>query len=143
MRSDTSKMSARLWLITTIPRPRSRNRRIRSLTWAVCSTPSAAVGSSSSTTLESHITARDTATDCRCPPESVAIGRRADGRRTRRSAKSWTALCSIASSLIGWMTPGMTVVVSSRPRNRLATTSRLSHSARSWYTVSMPRFVAS
>ena len=33
--------------------------------------------------------------------------------------------------------------IRSRPRYRLATTSRLSHSARSWYTVAIPRAVAS
>ena len=36
MRSATSKTSTRLWLITTTPSPRSRRRRIRSSTWAVC-----------------------------------------------------------------------------------------------------------
>ncbi len=47
MRSATSKMSCRLWEMSTTPRPRSANRRTRSSTWRVCATPSAAVGSSS------------------------------------------------------------------------------------------------
>src|SRR5262249_54262506 len=35
-RSATAFTSARLWLIRTTPRPRSRSRSIRSNTWAVC-----------------------------------------------------------------------------------------------------------
>ena len=54
--------------------PCSARRLTRSSTCRVWATPSAAVGSSRMTTREFHITARATATDWRCPPESVATG---------------------------------------------------------------------
>src|SRR5690606_16103637 len=42
MRSATSNTSARLWLITTTPRPSALSLAMRSSTWRVCATPSAA-----------------------------------------------------------------------------------------------------
>src|SRR3984885_11961664 len=62
IRSATSKTSTRLWLITTTPSSRSRRRRIRFRTCAVWATPSAAVGSSRSTTFGSPSSERATAT---------------------------------------------------------------------------------
>ena len=78
MRSETSKTSAMLWLMSTTPRPCSARRRTRSSTWRVCATPSAAVGSSSSTTLEFQSTALAIATVWRWPPESDATGIRTE-----------------------------------------------------------------
>src|SRR4051794_34651701 len=72
MVSATSKMSCRLWEISTTARPCSPRRRTRSSTCRVCATPSAAVGSSRMTTLEFHMTALATATDWRWPPDSPA-----------------------------------------------------------------------
>src|SRR5262249_10188710 len=43
MRSQTSNTSARLWLMTTTPRPCERSVLIRSSTWRVWATPRAAV----------------------------------------------------------------------------------------------------
>ena len=72
------------------------------------------------------------ATVCRCPPESDATGSRTLGMRAESSFSSVQARVSIetSSSCIGR---------SSRPRKMFATTSRFSHSARSWNTVAMPR----
>src|SRR5690606_35336328 len=106
MRSATSKTSARLWLTTTTPSPRSRRRRIRLSTCRVWATPSAAVGSSRTTTAEFHITARAMATDWRCPPERVATGLRTEGMRTFRLARTSTARRSISTSSSGRMTGG-------------------------------------
>src|SRR5207302_7126 len=100
--------------------------------WRVCATPSAAVGSSSSTTLLFHMTDRATATDCRCPPDREATGVRTLGIWTERSRRTWIARCSMATSSSAATTPGMTGRTTSRPRKRLATTSRLSQRARSW-----------
>src|SRR5439155_1401231 len=99
MRSATSNTSFKLWEITITARPRSRRRRTRSSTIFVWTTPRAAVGSSSSTSLEFHITAFATATDCRWPPESEPTGWRIDRTVvTRRLARVSAASRSIASS---------------------------------------------
>ena len=72
------------------------------------------------------------ATVCRWPPDSAAIGMRTEGILADRVRSSRQASFSMpTSSMIG---PSLC----SCPRNRLATTSRLSHSARSWKTVAMP-----
>ena len=131
MRSATSKTSTRLWLITTTPRPRSRRRRISSRTWAVWATPSAAVGSSSSTTFGSPSNERATATCWRWPPESVPTSLRRLGIVTARFESSSPVWCSIRASS-SWRETAPPRRTSSRPRKRLATTSRLSQSARSW-----------
>src|SRR5437773_892020 len=78
MLSATSKTSFRLSEMTITARPLSRNRPMRSSTILVWTTPSAAVGSSMSTSFEFHITALATATDWRCPPDSDATGWRMD-----------------------------------------------------------------
>src|SRR5205807_7443984 len=72
MRVAVSKTSCRLWEMITTARPCSARRRTSASTCSVWATPSAAVGSSRMTSLEFHCTAFATATDCRCPPESVA-----------------------------------------------------------------------
>src|SRR5665647_232456 len=73
----------------------------------------------------------------------LAIWERTEGIRTPSSPITRLAVCSIlASSNTPTGTPPRPWVVS-RPRYRLPTTSRLSHRARSWYTVSIPRMVAS
>src|SRR5262245_4110611 len=59
MRSATSKMSWRLWEISTTARPCSASRLTSASTCSVCETPSAAVGSSRITSREFHMTARD------------------------------------------------------------------------------------
>ena len=59
------------WLTMRIARPRSRIRRIRSSTRRVSATPSAAVGSSISTSRCAQCTPRAIATPCR-PPREVA-----------------------------------------------------------------------
>ena len=132
IRSATSKTSTRLWLITTTPSSRSRRRRISSSTCAVWATPSAAVGSSSSTTFGSPSSERATATCWRWPPERVPTSLRRLGIVTARLESSSPVWCSIRASS-SWReavpSPGET---SSRPRKRLATTSRLSQRARSW-----------
>ena len=74
MRSATSRTSGMLWLIRTTDSPWSRTRRISSSTLRVCTTPSAAVGSSMNTTLLAHITARQIATPWRWPPDRLATG---------------------------------------------------------------------
>ena len=90
------------------------------------------MGSSSMTTLGSPTRLRAMATVCRCPPESDAMGMRTDGiladrvRSRRHASFSMSTSSSTAPRAFSW------------PRNRLATTSRLSHSARSWKTVAMP-----
>src|SRR5581483_5046814 len=90
-------------------------------------TPSAAVGSSRITSFEFHITALATATDWRCPPESVATVCRIDPIVvTRRLFSVSRVLASIGGSL------RTSNRFSSRPRYMFWTTSRLSQSARSW-----------
>ena len=134
IRSATSKTSARLWLITTTPSPRSRSRWISSRTCAVWATPSAAVGSSSSTTFGSPSSERATATGWRWPPESVRdLG--ADARGSSPPSCSSSSCASVLHpdlvELPREPCPGP-ATPPRWPRKRLATTSRLSHSARSW-----------
>ncbi len=69
MRSATSHTCGMLWLIRITPRPRSRSDSTSRSTWADSLTPSAAVGSSRTTTLPPNAAARATATAWRCPPE--------------------------------------------------------------------------
>ena len=65
------------------------------------------------------------------PPESAAIGTRTEEMRADSCRSSSQARLSISSS-------SSAAPAISRPRKRFATTSRLSHSARSWKTVAMP-----
>src|SRR2546423_11888313 len=68
IRSASSKTCGMSWLIRITGRPRSRTRRIRSSTWRVSLTPSAAVGSSMITSRRAQVAARATATPWRWPP---------------------------------------------------------------------------
>ena len=74
IRSASSKTFGMSWLIRITGRPRSRTRLIRSSTWRVSLTPSAAVGSSMITTRRAQVAARATATPWRCPPERFSTG---------------------------------------------------------------------
>ena len=99
IRSATSKTSVRLCETSTTASPCSPSRLTRSSTCRVCATPSAAVGSSRKTTRLFHITARATATDWRCPPESVATGWRTERIVvTEREASVSVVFCSIGAS---------------------------------------------
>ena len=124
-----------LWLIMTTPSPRSRSRSMRSSTSAVCATPSAAVGSSSTITRGFPSSERAIATVWRWPPDSEATGIRTVGIRADSSPSSSQARVSICTS-------SSRHGVSSRPRKRFCTTFRFSHSARSWNTVAIPRCIA-
>ncbi len=106
---------------------------------AVWATPRAAVGSSMITSLEFHSTALAIATDWRCPPDSDATGWRIE--RTVVTAR--LARVSAGRLLHRLLVQLMPRCVRSRPRNMFWTMSRLSQSARSWYTVSMPSAAAS
>ena len=86
-----------------------------------------------------HSTALAIATVCRWPPERLATTWRTDWTvRTER-------LASVSRALLLHLAVVEDTVrlMSSRPRNMFWTMSRLSHSARSWYTTSMPRAAAS
>ena len=79
------------------------------------------------TSLEFHITALATATDCRWPPERDATGCLIDRTVvTRRLESVLAADRSMSSSL------RKPLLSRSRPRNMFWTMSRLSASARSW-----------
>ena len=120
------------------PMPRRASRVIRSRTRAVCETPSAAVGSSMITSLASSITALATATACRWPPDSDPTGwRMLRTVVTRRSLSVRWAVVSIVTS------SSSRCRRASWPSSMFCTMSRLSHSARSWYTVAIPAWVAS
>ena len=67
-----------LWEISTTAMPWSASRRTSSSTCAVCATPSAAVGSSSRTTLEFHSTDLAIATVWRWPPDRLETRWRTD-----------------------------------------------------------------
>src|SRR5574341_1298829 len=118
MLSATWNTLARLWLITTTAKPWSR--RVRS-----------------SSSLGSPSIDRAMATDWRCPPDSDATWVRTLGMRTASRLRTPLACRSMTVSSSSRLPP-----VRSRPRWRLATTSRLSLSARSWYTVAIPRALA-
>ena len=75
-----------------------RRRAMSSRTCAVCSTPRAAVGSSSRATFGWPSSERVMATDCRCPPERDATWVRTLGILTARSRRSATRRRSIPIS---------------------------------------------
>ena len=85
--------------MTTTPSPCSRRRWISSSTCAVCTTPSAAVGSSRITRRGLPRRERAIATDWRWPPESDPTAR-ADARQRghRERVEELAVLCSIACS---------------------------------------------
>ena len=102
-------------------------------------TPSAAVGSSMITSFEFHNTALAIATAWRCPPDSDATGWRIE--RTVVTDKLAQRLAR--PRLHAFLVEQRRSAAVSRPRNMFWTMSRLSHSARSWYTVSIPSAAAS
>ena len=113
--------------------PRLASRVIRLSTSSVWLTPSAAVGSSMITSLASSITALATATDWRWPPDSdPTVCRTERTVVTARSLSVCLAVCSIEIS------SRSRYFSRSWPSIMFCTMSRLSHSARSWYTVAMP-----
>ena len=138
MRSATAKTSFMLCEISTTARPLSASCRTSSSTWAVCATPSAAVGSSRMTSRLFHSTALAMATVWRWPPERLATCWRIDltVRTDSRSSVSPAIFSMVGSSRTRPLR-------FSRPRNMFCTMSRLSHRARSWYTISTPRWAAS
>src|SRR5437764_530546 len=106
MRSETANTSFMLCEIRTTASPLSARRRTSSRTWAVCATPSAAVGSSRMTTLLFHSTALAIATVCRWPPDRLDTCWRTDLTvRTDRPASVLVAISSIVASS-GAMTGG-------------------------------------
>ncbi len=99
IRSATWKTLPRLWLITTTPRPRSARRFSRASTCSVWGTPSAAVGSSKSTTFGSPTSERAIATDWRWPPERLPTSvRTLPSVVTERSSSSCSVRCSMSVS---------------------------------------------
>ena len=90
------------------------------------------------TSLASCMTALATATACRCPPDSEPTGCRID--RTVVTRRSCSVCLAVSSMLISSSSPNR---VTSWPSSMFCTMSRLSASARSWYTVAIPRLVAS
>ena len=105
MRSATSKTSARLWLMTTTPSPRSRRRLTRSSTCAVWRTPSAAVGSSRITTFGSPSSERAMATCWRWPPDIAPTSARTLVIVTARFSSSSWERCSMSISSSWRTTP--------------------------------------
>ena len=132
MRSATSKISGRLWLISTTERPWSRTRLICSSTLRVWTTPSAAVGSSMKTTLLAHVTAREIAMPWRWPPDMLATGAVVSWMRTPRSRKASSLRRRIAALSRKPSLPSGPGRISSRPRNMFAAGSISAASARSW-----------
>src|SRR3954452_12926030 len=132
MRSATSKTSGMLWLISTTDTPRPRTRPMRSSTWRVWTTPSAAVGSSMKTTLLAHVTARLTATPWRWPPDILATGAVESCRPTPRLLNASSERRCISALSRKPSRPSSPPRRISRPRNRFAAGSSSAASARSW-----------
>ncbi len=111
--------------------PESRSREIMPSTWADICTPSAAVGSSSSSIRGAAAIALATATSWRWPPDSERTLRvvSCSGMPSRSSSR-------MASVCI--RTSDRSCRRRSRPSIRLAAMSRLSHSARSCQTTPTP-----
>ena len=92
--SATAKTSFKLCDTTMTAVPWLESRLMRSSTWAVWATPSAAVGSSMITSLAADMTALATATDCRCPPD-----RDATGWRMERTVVTWRSASVLRASI--------------------------------------------
>ena len=136
MRSATARTSSMLWLTMMTPRPRSRSRSIRSSTSAVWATPSAAVGSSR---MMSFGLAEQRAGDRHGLP--LAARERRDGDPDRRDLRRQLAAAA-PTSAISIATSSSRHGRARGPGRGSSTTSRFSHSARSWNTVAMPRSCA-
>ena len=133
MRSATSNTSARLWLITTTPRPRSRRRLISSSTCAVCGD-----AERGRRLVEQHHLrlaeqrARDRDLLALAAGEAAHLGAHARDRdRELLEQLVRPVLHRRLVELARDRCPGPGEITSC-PRKRFATTSRLSHSARSW-----------
>ena len=115
--------------------PRARSRVISRSTSAASCTPSAAVGSSSSSSRGLRAIALATATICRCPPDSVLTGRvvSRSGMPSRSSSRA-ASLCSATSE--------NRCLRRSLPSITFAATSRFSLSARSCQTTRTPSLAA-
>ena len=132
MRSASRNIWLMSWQASTTVVPCSRTRAIRSSTSADSCTPSAAVGSSSSSSRGCCAMARATATSWRWPPDSERTERPGSRSGTPSRANSRAASLRIRTSENTWRR-------CSRPSRTFEATSRLSHSARSCQTTSMPR----
>ena len=132
MRSATSKTSGMLWLMSTIARPWSRTRVMRSSTLRVWTTPSAAVGSSMKMTFEAQVTARETAMPWRWPPDIVATGAEVSCSATPRFLNASRLSERIACLSMKPSRPSRPGRITSRPRNMLAPASSSAARARSW-----------
>ncbi len=131
IRSASRNIWSMSWQASRIVVPRSRNRAIRSSTWAASLTPSAAVGSSSSSSRGMRAIALATATSWRWPPDSVptlrVVSRSGISRfRSTEAAAAWKR------------TSDSSCQRRSRPSSRFEATSRLSQSARSCQTTATP-----
>src|SRR4029453_3579724 len=126
MRSATWNTSTRLWEISTTARPWSPSRRTRASTCSAAPPPRIPP-------LLFQSTALAMATVWRWPPDRLATSWRVDRSvRTDSDLSVLPARSSIEAS------SSTMLVRCSRPRNMFCTTSRLSHRARSWYTISIP-----
>ena len=123
------------WLIRITAWPAAFSRPMRSSTSATCRTLMAAVGSSISTIFGSESRVRAIATACRWPPD-ICLTRSRGRVSDFSSAKSSPARAYIAER--SRKRNGPIRRVSSRPRKTLSAAGRLSQSARSWWTISMP-----
>ena len=97
----------------------------------------AAVGSSMISARALKWTARAIATDWRCPPDS----RRTGDLKFLKFGLSRPMTLRVADSIAASLREPAPLI--SLPRNTFAGASRLSASARSWYTISMPSALAS
>ena len=102
--------------------PVRRARADQSSTLRVCTTPSAAVGSSMKTTLLAHVTAREIATPWRWPPDMFATGAVdvLDARRRGRWNASGAALAHRRACRGSRAGRAGRRACSSRPRNMFA-----------------------
>ena len=132
IRSATSNTSGMLWLMRTTDRPCSRTRLIWSSTLRVCTTPSAAVGSSKNTTLLAHVTARQIAMPWRWPPDMFATGALVSWIRTPRLRNASSLLRRIAFVSRKPRRPSTPWRGISRPRYMFAAGSSSAASERSW-----------
>ena len=92
MRSATWKACAMMWVMMMTPMPCARTRSIISRPRRVCSTPSAAKGSSSSTSLPPQWTKRLSSIAWRWPPERCSTLVRSEGMRVPPAASALRGL---------------------------------------------------
>ena len=107
MRSHTSSTCGIEWLMNTTAMPLSRTRFTDSSTFLVCTTPSAAVGSSRMTTLSAHAIALAMAMPCRWPPDIAPTGAFSDRTVAPSSANDAAAWRRISFSSMNPSLPRM------------------------------------